>query len=708
MIKFILLFCGFLLSFSTFAQKNHARFDSLLQVLKTEKSIVHDNTFKQICLELDRISKYEYAIVFGEKLVETAEEIKNKKLLICSYYALARIYETQNNIVMATNSYWEAYQFCEENKLKIDQAKTLQLLSELQLTKKRDAIALEYLLEASDIYQSIGFQKDAAECFYKIAHIHYHASDHIYTMDYLHKVIEFGADSIEKRTLINSYNTIGLVYRAEKKYSQAMNFHQKALNVAIQCKDSVWIGIAGGNIGIILQIQGQNEEALKFLEIDSKLSIQYQEWGSAVTSFVRRGDIYHAQKNDIKAKIYYDSALNLSIIHKTYDQLSALYGSLASYYYNLKDFQKAYDFQVKHTQIQDSLDKRRYQTRIADIQTSFEADKKQAEIDFLKKNSEKDHVIIERQSFMNYIILAILTGITFSFLFLLRSNREKRIANELLNQSNNEILAQKDKIESQKQIIEKNYIQTNESIRYAQQIQTVILPEDHKLANFFSEFFIIFKPKDVVSGDFYWFQQISEQNAIFALVDCTGHGVPGAFMSMVGNTLLHETINIKKVSEPARILRNLYAGVRNLLKQKEGKNTDGMDIALCLFEKRDETTKITFAGAKTSIFYLENNVIQMVSGDRISIGGRVERTKEFENHEMILPSKTSIYFFSDGFTDQNNELRKSFGTNRLRMLVSDLSNLTFEQQKIKMLEALKKHQGNEAQRDDISFIALRT
>nr|MCU0393223.1 SpoIIE family protein phosphatase [Thermoflexibacter sp.] len=238
--------------------------------------------------------------------------------------------------------------------------------------------------------------------------------------------------------------------------------------------------------------------------------------------------------------------------------------------------------------------------------------------------------------------------------------------------------------------------------------QKTILPEPEKLDAFFDTHFSLYLPKDVVSGDFYWFNQLNEQQAIFAMVDCTGHGVPGAFMSMIGSTLLHEIINFGKITSPALILKSLDAAIRKVLKQKEGKNSDGMDMSLALFEKQhDETINIVFGGAKNNLYFCQNSQINTVNGDRLGIGGFSERERVFNNQLLVLRKNDMVYFSSDGFIDQHDSERRRLGSATFKILLQNIATYNINEQKILLTKALQNHQQKEEQRDDISVVGIR-
>lgn len=249
------------------------------------------------------------------------------------------------------------------------------------------------------------------------------------------------------------------------------------------------------------------------------------------------------------------------------------------------------------------------------------------------------------------------------------------------------------------------------SIRYAERIQQAILPLPDRIQEAFTESFIIFHPKDIVSGDFYWFHQ-SDNRQILAVVDCTGHGVPGAFMSMIGNTLLNQIVKERGVTYPAEILSELHLGVRAALKQESpgvSGSPDGMDMGLVCIDHEREI--VLFSGAYRPLYLASpvggQLVFSEIKGDRSSIGGRQrEETRIFTTHEIPIQSGLRVYMGTDGFADQPNNRRHKFGTRRLREFLASMAHIDMGEQKQRLETALKDHSGSVDQRDDITLIGI--
>ncbi|MFT5618499.1 MAG: serine phosphatase RsbU (regulator of sigma subunit), partial [Arenicella sp.] len=252
------------------------------------------------------------------------------------------------------------------------------------------------------------------------------------------------------------------------------------------------------------------------------------------------------------------------------------------------------------------------------------------------------------------------------------------------------------------------------SINYAQRIQNAMLPSLEDIKKELPQSFVFFKPRDIVSGDFYWFATkqdvLGNRKKIIAAVDCTGHGVPGAFMSTIGIDLLDEIVNLMGISEPDQILNYLHKLVRKALKQDETGNQDGMDMSVCVIDEKRR--KLEFAGAKNPLIYIRDGKIHQVDADRCCIGGSIRgETEERKFTKHIIPLEdhpTEFYIFSDGYQDQFGGRRKrKFMSKRLRNLLFSIHKDSMEEQHYLLGSTLKRWQNTEDQVDDILVVGFR-
>jgi len=266
-----------------------------------------------------------------------------------------------------------------------------------------------------------------------------------------------------------------------------------------------------------------------------------------------------------------------------------------------------------------------------------------------------------------------------------------------------------EKVRDRTAALEERNEQILASMRYAKQIQTGILPTQ-ELARVFPESFVIFLPRDLVSGDFFWVCQIKGATFV-AVVDCTGHGVPGALMSMVGNTLLDKLIRDQGMTDPAAILTSLQDGVRAFLwREVENRANVGMDICLCRIDTKPR--RVVFAGAMRPLYHLGkkakgNYTLDVLPPVKRSIdGGRQKKKKAFVNHTLTVKRGDAIYLSTDGYTDQQSKSRRKIGTAQLKRLLVRHADAPMEEQKNILLTELEAHRGLEPQRDDITLLGI--
>mgnify|MGYP000633911445 CR=1 FL=1 len=288
------------------------------------------------------------------------------------------------------------------------------------------------------------------------------------------------------------------------------------------------------------------------------------------------------------------------------------------------------------------------------------------------------------------------------------TNEQLTLVKMSIEEKNIDLGASLIELENQKEIIEKKNHDITSSINYAKRIQTAMLPDLSKVKQGLPNSFVFFQPRDIVSGDFYWFSQISDQKCIIAACDCTGHGVPGAFMSLIGNDVLNETINARNIHEADKILHDLHFGVVNALNQRATDNRDGMDMTLCVVDK--ENKQVHFAGAKNEVVYVQNDEVIRLKGDKMPIGGeRLDVERFFEKQTVDITAPTTFYMFSDGFQDQfGGEKGRKYMKKKFRNFLVEIHKQPFnEQERILKLEFDAWLGGEHAQVDDVLVIGFR-
>ena len=310
--------------------------------------------------------------------------------------------------------------------------------------------------------------------------------------------------------------------------------------------------------------------------------------------------------------------------------------------------------------------------------------------------------------------------------------RQTKKKNVLLNKQKHEIEEQQEELLQQSSKLEETHSQLEKynrkvmhSINYAQRIQSAMLPEESDFQRLITDSFIYFQPRDIVSGDFYWFTEtclratgnqlaFSSNNCanggpaktLVAAMDCTGHGVPGAFMSMIGFNFLNE-IEHKGIFQPNEILNTLHLSVRRFLKQDETANKDGMDAAICLIDPQEKV--LEFSGANNPLVYIQEGEMHVIKGDRSAVGGvDTNRNHRFARHTVSIEKETWVYLFSDGYQDQfGGEEGRKFMSKKLRELLLEIHTQPFEAQKQCLSDTMNQWMASTAQIDDILVIGFK-
>jgi serine phosphatase RsbU (regulator of sigma subunit) len=429
------------------------------------------------------------------------------------------------------------------------------------------------------------------------------------------------------------------------------------------------------------------------------------------------------------------------------DQLHA-YRNISKAHEGLGDFKRALEYHKYFKYFNDSITSIENRREVSRIEAVFQNEKMHQEIDLKNTLIEKQVLEMEQQSAMlkrqrlvrNVLIFGSVLLAAFAAAIYLNLRRRKKInaliidqkqqiehINNRLLKQNEEITCQHDEITRQKAIIEKNNNALVSSIRYAQNIQKSLLPEEDVFPEIFKEHFLIYEPKEIVSGDFYW---VGRQNGttLLAIADSTGHGVPGAFLSLMGISFLNEYIARRKYQSPSQLLDEMRLFFISSLHQQEGKNDqkDGIEMACIAIDHQNSS--LVYSGAKMPIYIASNKPVMLnqniskavwgkihkVSGDRMPISFH-KKMVPFKNHTLMLNEGDMLYIMSDGFADQfkHDEAvisagqSERFSSQRFLKLLNEIYFLTANQQRETILESLHNWKKDSQQVDDITVIGIR-
>jgi serine phosphatase RsbU (regulator of sigma subunit) len=429
-----------------------------------------------------------------------------------------------------------------------------------------------------------------------------------------------------------------------------------------------------------------------YTKIDNYAGISVANSGIANTYFML--------KNYKMAEEHYKIALSIAEKYNIRKFAYSQYKQVSKFYAHLKNYEKAYLLLNSYLELKDSVENENKNRLLEEMQAKYDYEKQEKEIALLKEQQILKDERTKQEKQKNKILFAALVGIiTFSGIsgfFIWRAYKIKKETNAKLTLQNIEISQQHKEIK--------------DSIKYAKRIQEAILPPVEQINKLLPENFILYKPKDIVSGDFYW---VEEKNDIvyFAVVDCTGHGVPGAFMSIVGRNGLNEAINTLNNPNPAEILDYLNFFVNQSLHQTYEHSTirDGMDLTLCAYNKNNHS--LQFAGANNSLWQIKNKNGEFIEikADKQPIGNYVGfNTKPFTNHVVQFEQNDCFYLMSDGFADQfGGPKGKKYKYSRLKELIASAYHKNMNEQLALLSEEFEKWKGNIEQVDDVCIMGIK-
>jgi serine phosphatase RsbU (regulator of sigma subunit) len=511
--------------------------------------------------------------------------------------------------------------------------------------------------------------------------------------------------NVPNSVLGSLYNTLGAAYYYQGKFKKSLSYYEKEL-VIIQKGASPKATIKSlYNIAVLYQNNSNERKAEKYYlmalekakEIESEdlilkiyraLYTLNKEGGSSKDAFE-----YLEQYVNIKDEKFKKEKETVSVLRQKYNEEKAL---------RIETQNELTQTEGQKNDLIDDTTKKSGQLEILGLEKKLSEKLKMqeneiAETKLILKNAEIDRK--QSQNVM-FVVICILVAIAAGWLYILY--RQKRRAHEALH-------TQQKQIKMQASILKEKNTQIIDSINYARRIQDSILLPETEIQKYLPEAFVFYKPKDIVSGDFYWFSKVDEK-LVLAAVDCTGHGVPGAFMSMIGNMLLNEIVNERRITKPDEILRQLHKGITNALTtNSEVKADDGMDVSLCTIDPRQK--RFQFAGAKNHLYVIQGDKLKVLKASLHSIGGRPLRPDavvEFTSYDFMYDDNTSIYMMSDGYMDQFGGLEDTkFNTTRFKEMLLENRNLSMNQQKEIIGRTLSEWKGNKEQVDDILVVGVK-
>lgn len=694
----LLLFIFIFTSLLICAQHQEYNSDSLKQLLRTAKpdtsriSLLYHLSESYQFLNIDTCSEYAHQ---GLKL---AEVLNNEKAIADGTFLSGYVDYIKGDFDDAKNHFSKALDIYKELKDLEGIAKSTYHLGIIYVFTGNYVKANECFFDALKRYDALGVKGAAANCIVAIGNVYGRQGNDEKELEYHTKALEAKIAMKDEYGMSACYINVGNCYGKIQKWDIALDYYFKGLALAEKLKNPKWIINAAGNIGGVYTETGRPQEALKYLERVKKLCEETGDKQALIETLSTIGQTYSSLGKYPEARENVEHSISMAKeIGSIVDEKTG-YENLSEIYAKTGNFKEAYHYHQLYSNLKDTIFQEENTKQFAEMGAKYEADKKDTEIKLLNKDNEIQSANIRQQLIIIWAGAGGLILVLLLTFFIFRQFREKQKANVKLEQAYH-------------QIEEKNKDITD-SINYAKRIQSAILPSSESLRKVFTEMFVLYRPKDIVSGDFYWF---TEKNgyAFLAVGDCTGHGVPGAFMSMIGNDMLTHIIIEKGILEPNTILTMLHDGVKNALKQDNERNDtrDGMDIALVRYKRTDSATELVYAGALRPLWIIRKNEksILELKADKHSIGGSYSSEQRlFHSQQVLLQQGDALYMSTDGYADQfGGEHGKKFMTKNMKELLISVSAKSMDEQNATLVASLESWKKHTQQVDDILVVGVR-
>jgi len=624
-------------------QAQHVNIDSLKTVV--ENSSNDSGTVVKLYKLAGKYSSgnLEAAFLCATASFEKSKQLPFKKIQIVAEYRLATIYIDKSDFVNAIQHLTKVEKNCEEiNDLENLSACYVSLGNSYGLQNQSKA-ALSYYQKALALCMRLNLTKKTANILGNMGNLMYQKS---------------GTDTLY--------------------LDSAILLFQKAYQQNILNKDTSAMITMLNNMSIAYADKNEFSLSRHHLLESKKLIDKEKDLDAKTYYYSTMGRVFSYEGNNKEAIIYLDSSLSLAQQIGSVDKVAGIYISKSDIGVELKDYKMAYEYFVKYKAIKDSILNAENFAQASDFQNQYEREKKQEEIEKLRLSDQNQKIIITA------VVLFFLILVIFSFI-IYRRLQENRKQKDIIELQRNEML---------------------DSIHYARRIQAALLASENLLKQNLPDYFILYKPKDIVSGDFYWADKTNSA-FIFCLGDCTGHGVPGAFMSLLNISKLNEVVNQKKIYQPDLALNAVRSEIIHALNPNGTEETkDGMDCILCNFDF--ERNIMQYAAANNSILIIRNKELVFLPADRMPVGKSPKDTQLFSLQTVSLQKDDLIYLITDGYVDQFGGTKgKKFKYKQLQETLLSLSDLPLKEQKNQLDKKFEDWRGNLEQIDDVTVVGIK-
>ena len=662
-------------------------------------------------------NNYARAIDYFTQCLAIVEEIDDKQGIASSLSNIGNVYKIQGDFDSAIYFHSRSLSIAKDIGDKEVLAGVFTNLGILYRDQGNYAKAINYFTQSLTINEELKDKRGVSISLNHIGIIYKNQNDYVKALEYFERCMSIEKELSDKQGFALSLNNIGIIHKSKGNFTSALDFYSRSLNIMEEIGDKRGMANAMDNIGNIYNEQENLSEALLLYSKSLTIQKEMNDKQGIASSLWKMGEVYNKQRNYKKAIELCLDALTIAKEMGTLIETKHAANTLYEAYKNIGKEKQALEMFELYISMRDSIVNEKNQKEIIRQEYKYDYEKQAAE-DSIKAREEakvkdaqltaeqaqnKQHQIeAKQQKQQAYFLygglgLALLFG---GFIF----NRFK-----VTNKQKLIIEVQKEKVDEAFDELEEKNQEIMDSINYAKRIQSAILPPSKVVKEYLQQSFILYKPKDIVAGDFYWLEH-KDGKVLFAAADCTGHGVPGAMVSVICNNGLNRSVREHGLSDPGKILDKTREIVIQEFEKSEDEVKDGMDIALCSLEEN----KLQYAGAHNPLWIIrtspdggQDGVLTETKADKQPIG-KFDKQTPYTTNTFNLEKGDSIYIFSDGYVDQfGGEKGKKFKSKAFKELLLSIQDKSMEEQRVLIDEAFETWRGSLEQIDDVCVIGVR-
>ena len=702
-LRFKIAFSLLLISTNFIAQQDLPKEDIFALLKTTTSDTIKIDSYNELCWPIYSFAKLDSAVFYGKKAIELSEKIKDTKRLSIAHRRLGIAYINSNDFDKSIYHQQQSYDLAKSVSFKKGMANALNNLGVIYGNIENYNIAIDYYLQALKLREELHDSINLGASYHNIGLVYVSSSNFIKGKEYHYKALYYGQLFKNEATEAYAYDGLAAVFMSLHQKDSALVCYLSSL--AINLKNNTVLNIikSYNHLGHFYNQSKDFKRSSEYTYLALSLLKKYDSPIDLGNSYMRLSDNFFNLNKIDSSKFYALKAYHIWMSEQEYNNISEVTYNLAKIYEAEKNYAKAFEFLSINKTYNDSLIFKRNAKDIIQKQMQYEFNKKTVadSIQFAQKEKLTNAILVANKAKLNQaktIRYSLIVGIVLILIFLgFVYSRFK------ISKKQNKIITQQHiEVTTQKQLVEEKQREIVDSINYARRLQGAILSNEATINQHLNHF-VYYKPKDIVAGDFYFFEDYND-HLFIAACDCTGHGVPGAMVSIVCSNALTKAIKEFKLTDPAQIFDKTRELVIENFKGSDNDIKDGMDAAMIVYNKTTKT--ITWCGANNPLWLIDNGMLIEHKGDKQPIA-LYDYAKPFTSMVIEATPQTSYYLITDGYADQfGGNSGKKFKYKELKELIISNATVDMQSQKKSLSEVFSNWKSDFEQVDDVTVFGF--